>query len=130
MLAQDGYQTPILNLLLFKAISTKNHFAFMFSTIKSFLRSTAIKVLISKIRSRTLKLSDITCYLVAEWRYHVWLRNPKLIRKRIRQQIELRFMLADAECLSDGHCKHCGCDMPQLMFCNKPCEGNCYPPIV
>lgn len=102
----------------------------MYTIIKSFLQSVAIKVLISKIRSRTLKFSDITCYLVAEWRYHVWDRAPWLIRQRIRKQIELRFLVADPECMANGACKHCGCDMPQLLFCNKSCEGNCYREII
>ena len=46
----------------------------------------------------------------------------------ILEQMVVRLnTIEESECYDKGSCKHCGCKVPPLTFCNKACEGNCYP---
>jgi hypothetical protein len=100
----------------------------MLTIIRSFLSSTSMKVLISKVRSRSLKLSDITCFLTGEWRYHLYCNGySRLIRKSVMAQIEDRLKTCNQQCLANGACVHCGCSMPAKLFCADECSGGCYP---
>ena len=50
-----------------------------------------------------------------------------LIRKHIREQIEIRINSMNKECYNSGSCIECGCATTALQMANKACEGNCYP---
>ena len=46
----------------------------------------------------------------------------------ILQQMVVRLnTIEDSKCYDKGSCKHCGCKVPALTFCDKSCGGNCYP---
>ena len=50
------------------------------------------------------------------------------IPAHILEQMVVRLnTIEGSECYEKGSCKHCGCKVPPLTFCDKPCEGNCYP---
>ena len=50
------------------------------------------------------------------------------IPAHILEQMVVRLdTIKGSECYEKGSCKHCGCKVPPLTFCNKTCEGNCYP---
>jgi hypothetical protein len=72
------------------------------------------------------KLLDIWSYFLGEYRFYF----QKLTRKFIREQISFRIKSIKMECVMNGSCLECGCDIPQLAYCNRPCEGNCYPPMM
>jgi hypothetical protein len=77
------------------------------------------------------KIKNAYAYFQGNLRYFAYTFFSKsLLPKHIRQQIETRFFRADIECITNEVCLQCGCDMPQLLFANKSCGGNCYPKIV
>ena len=50
------------------------------------------------------------------------------IPAHVLQQMVVRLnTIEGSECYEKGSCKHCGCKVPPLTFCDKSCEGNCYP---
>ena len=50
------------------------------------------------------------------------------IPAHVLQQMVIRLSTIEgSECYEKGSCKHCGCKVPPLTFCDKSCEGNCYP---
>lgn len=53
-----------------------------------------------------------------------------LIRKHIREQIEIRINSMNRECYNSGSCVECGCATTALQMANKACEGNCYPNMI
>ena len=53
-----------------------------------------------------------------------------LIRKHIREQIQIRINSMNRECYNSGSCVECGCATTALQMANKACEGNCYPSIM
>ena len=50
-----------------------------------------------------------------------------LIRKHIREQIEIRINSMNRECYNSGSCVECGCATTALQMANKACERYCYP---
>ena len=38
--------------------------------------------------------------------------------------------LRSPECLTDDGCKHCGCNIPDKVFEDRACEGDCYPEMM
>lgn len=53
------------------------------------------------------------------------------IPAHILEQMVVRLNTIEGnECYEKGSCKHCGCKVPPLTFCNKSCEGNCYPTMM
>ena len=49
------------------------------------------------------------------------------IPAHVLQQMVIRLnTIEGSECYEKGSCKHCGCKVPPLTFCDKSCEGNCY----
>ena len=53
-----------------------------------------------------------------------------LIRKHIREQIEVRINSMNRECYNSGSCIKCGCATTALQMANKACEGDCYPSML
>ena len=52
-----------------------------------------------------------------------------LIKKHIREQIQIRINSMNRECYNSGSCIECGCATTALQMANKACEGDCYPKI-
>ena len=48
----------------------------------------------------------------------------------LEQMVARLNTIEGSECYEKGSCKHCGCKVPALTFCNKKCDGFCYPKIV
>lgn len=82
------------------------------------------------IRHLLLNPRDLFYYFQGKYRY--WLLEKTkygkyFIGERTRYVIFLRYKLAKKECLDNAACVVCGCDMPELLYCDKGCEGKCYP---
>lgn len=74
---------------------------------------------------------DIYHYFIGNLRYYFYTHNFKLlIRRHILEQIRYREQIINIECKNNGACIHCGCNLPELMFANKACGGNCYLPMM
>ncbi len=71
---------------------------------------------------------DAWYYIQGNIRYKLWYSKYSwLIRKHIREQIDMRIKSMNRECYNSGSCIKCGCKTTHLQMCNKACEGNCYP---
>lgn len=89
-----------------------------------------MKKYLIQIWNRERPLKDIWHYLVGNYRYQLYYSKLKfLIRSHIRQQIAYRIKVMRPECYQNGECVMCGCSTTALQMCNKPCEGDCYPPM-
>ena len=78
--------------------------------------------------------SDIFYYIQGNIRAYLYYTNwwflplHIFIPAHVLQQMVVRLnTIEDSECYEKGSCKHCGCKVPPLTFCDKSCEGNCYP---
>lgn len=77
------------------------------------------------------KTKDLWYYFQGWFRYHLYYNGLKcLIRKHIKEQIDMRIFSMNEECLNSGSCIKCGCSTTALQMCNKPCEGECYPKML
>lgn len=65
---------------------------------------------------------DVWQVIIAWWRRNVFMS------RRVGEQVEMRRRSAPLCCIRNGHCKHCGCAVPDKFYANKGCE--CYPKIV
>jgi hypothetical protein len=75
--------------------------------------------------------NNVLAYLQGNIRYKLWYSPyKKLIRKHIREQIELRIRFMKAECYNNGVCVKCGCVTTALQMANKECAGRCYPEMM
>lgn len=79
-----------------------------------------------------ITFSEIKCYLQGTIRHYLYYNKyfKWMIRKHIREQYALRILSIDEQCYNNGECKECGCMTTELQFCNKACEGNCYPEMM
>ena len=78
--------------------------------------------------------SDIFYYIQGNIRAYLYYTNwwflplHIFIPAHVLQQMVVRLnTIEGSECYEKGSCKHCGCKVPPLTFCDKSCEGNCYP---
>jgi len=101
----------------------------LLTVTKSFLSSPTMKILWSKVKSRTLTREDVESWLVGNARLYFYRKDPSLLPDHIVQQFEWRQDQVPAECLN-GACKVCGCSTPGLFMADKSCEANCYPPMM
>lgn len=65
-------------------------------------------------------------YVIQSW---YWKRFK---RDHIQEQVDYRISLVKEkhpECLEKGYC-YCGCDIPDMFYSDKPCDNNCYPPLM
>lgn len=53
-----------------------------------------------------------------------------LIKKHIRQQIDMRIASMNPECYNSGSCIKCNCATTALQMANKACDGGCYPKML
>lgn len=77
------------------------------------------------------KILNVKHFIVGWLRYHLYYsRFYWLIRKHIREQIDVRINSMDEECYLTGSCVKCGCATTALQMASKSCEGYCYPVLV
>ena len=74
-----------------------------------------------------MKFLDPLFYLQGHIRYMLYYRCPFLMRRHIKEQIDMRIEMMNKECLQRGSCVICGCKTTHLQMANKICDGNCYP---
>ena len=81
---------------------------------------------------KTLKiLKNILAFFQGTIRYKLYYTKFKfLIRKHIREQIEVRINSMDRKCFEDGQCKLCGCKTTALQMADKSCGKPCYPKML
>ena len=72
------------------------------------------------------KLLDVWSYFLGNLRF----KYPWIMRKHIKQQIHFRITSIKKECIGNGACIECGCNIPELVYANKHCEGFCYPTML
>lgn len=74
---------------------------------------------------------DTWYYIQGNIRYKLWYSKYSwLIRKHIREQIDMRIKSMNRECYNSGSCINCGCKTTHLQMCNKSCKGDCYPKMM
>ena len=78
-----------------------------------------------------INLKNIQAYIQGKLRYKLYYSKfAFLIRKHIREQIEVRINSMDRQCYYDGQCKMCGCTTTALQMANKACDKPCYPKML
>ena len=83
------------------------------------------------IDTKNWTLKNILAYIQGNLRYRLFYSNfAFLIRKHIREQIQVRINSMDPECYNAGECKICGCQTTALQMANKACDKPCYPRIL
>ena len=87
-----------------------------------------LKNQVDYIMKAKVNLKNILYYAQGNLRYKLFYSKfAFLIRKHIREQIEIRIKSMDPICYSNGECKECGCETTHLQMCNKACDKSCYP---
>ncbi len=71
------------------------------------------------------KIKDVCSYFIGNLRFK-W---KWIMRKHIREQINLRHESIRMACKQQGTCVECGCSIPELLYANKRCDGKCYPKL-
>lgn len=69
-------------------------------------------------------------YILGNYRYWCSRHCKWIIRKYILNQVQIRYNSIDNKCKMNMSCKECGCDIPALLYCNRACEGGCYPKML
>ena len=84
------------------------------------------------IMKAKINLKNIKSYIVGNYRYKLYYSSYFyiLIKKYIREQIEMRIECMDEECFLNGSCKLCGCETTALQMANKACDKPCYPAMM
>lgn len=78
-----------------------------------------------------VNLKNIIAYIVGNLRYRLYYSRYKLlIRKHVREQIDMRIKFMKKECYENGTCIICGCATTALQMANKQCDAPCYPPML
>lgn len=78
-----------------------------------------------------VNLNNIIAYIVGNLRYRLYYSRYKyLIRKHVREQIDMRIKFMKKECYENGTCIICGCATTALQMSNKQCDAPCYPIMV
>ena len=76
-------------------------------------------------------LKNIIAYIQGNLRYKLFYSKfAFLIRKHIKEQIEMRIKSMDPICYGNGECKICGCETTHLQMCDKACDKPCYPSML
>ena len=78
-----------------------------------------------------VNLKNMFYYMQGNLRYKLFYSKfAFLIRKHIKEQIEVRIKSMDPICYGNGECKICGCQTTHLQMCNKACDKPCYPAML
>lgn len=54
---------------------------------------------------------------------------PGIIPSHIKEQICYRVTIMSEDCIKNKECP-CGCAVPAKQYEDRPCENNCYPPLM
>lgn len=74
---------------------------------------------------------NILNYIVGTTLYHMYYRGFEwAIPGHIVEQYVYRVAKMNRACYEGGSCVKCGCRTTELQFAFKPCEGDCYPPMM
>jgi len=76
-----------------------------------------------------MTFKDVIEYFIGNWRMYLHYNYPSLLSKKTLEIFNLRLQWMHKKCLEDNACVICKCDTPALQYCNKTCEGKCYPPM-
>lgn len=75
-----------------------------------------------------ITLKDVLAYIQGNIRYSLYNSNWSwLIRKHIKEQIDIRINSMNKSCYNQGSCVMCGCRTTHLQMANKSCNKPCYP---
>ena len=78
-----------------------------------------------------INVKNILYYLQGNFRYKAYYsRFNYVIRKHIKEQIDVRIRSMRETCYNNGVCDICGCQTTALQMCDKACEGFCYPKML
>ena len=79
-----------------------------------------------------ISLKDVWYYIQGNFRYKLFYSKKfnTLIRKHIKEQIDIRIKNMNQDCYDKGECIKCGCATTALQMCNKSCNGGCYPKMM
>lgn len=83
-----------------------------------------------KYTKKDWTLENILCFLVAKYRTFCYYNGLRfLLRKSIVEVFIKRLTMLPKDCYYNSGCKKtdCECDIPDILFCKKACEGGCYP---
>lgn len=70
---------------------------------------------------------NVINYIIGNYRFFIYkIGFTFLIRKHIKEQIEVREALANPACMENKACLKCGCTLPNLLYADKKCGGDCY----
>jgi hypothetical protein len=76
-----------------------------------------------------ITFKNVVAFIQGKIRYKLYY-SPTfsfLIRRHIREQIDMRISVMDKTCYTSGSCVLCGCTTTALQMANKPCDKPCYP---
>lgn len=85
-----------------------------------------------KIGDHDLTLKNIHAYLQGNLRFLAEQYGVNFIKMdtHIREQVMFRMDIAKPECLEKKECTECHCSIPELMYADKQCGGECYPAMM
>jgi hypothetical protein len=83
---------------------------------------------LSKIKLSQLTPENIKGFLQGNVRKFLE-SYPGVIDDYIYEQIQWRLGIMDINCLQNKQCP-CNCEVPAKQYENRPCENNCYPPMM
>lgn len=84
------------------------------------------------MNKNNLTLKNIHAYLQGNLRYLAEQYGPEFIKAEphIREQIMFRIDISNPKCIESKSCVECGCTVPNLMYADKQCGGECYPEMM
>lgn len=60
----------------------------------------------------------------------MFLADVGLQPEHLREQIAYRALLCKDDCVVQGHCKQCGCDLPGKFYVNESCNPERFPNLM
>lgn len=54
---------------------------------------------------------------------------PGIVPDHIYEQVQYRLGIMSEDCIKKGMCP-CECEIPNKQYEDRPCENNCYPPMM
>jgi hypothetical protein len=85
-----------------------------------------------KLGKHDITLKNIQAYLQGNIRFLAEQYGPEFIKMEphIREQIMFRLDISKPECKENKECVECHCKVPELMYADKQCGGECYPKMM
>lgn len=70
--------------------------------------------------------NPINVYYVIQAYYRIFLEKIGYLNKDLQMEIIMRKLHTGKKCNDNGECIACGCDTPELFYCNKGCKADFY----